>query len=187
MPANISMKPSLRLAGNALLAPSMSSGAITPLLLVPDLFERTASASDSFKYFRFTKFKYRITPASRSNQTDNTDIAVGYATEALGSVPNHARCGELVPCAHFVPRVSDANGLHSFETTPSDWVSVPRALLLGETPTRWWRANDASPTVPEDTIQGSLYGLSANSGDSGAIFIEVQYVCEFAGLDVAGL
>jgi len=64
------------------------------------------------------------------------------------------------------------------QSSPSDWVNVPRNILLG-TPMMWFRTIGGTEDL--FTRQGVLLTRSTYGSDSGTLSFELQYTVEYRG------
>jgi len=163
--------------GSCRLALTLSSGYDSyPLDAVIDT--RTAEMSVAWLFFRYTRLRYRILCDCVTFNTIQVDFALGYHPEInAGSVP-YTSVIALRPCAHFSPIVNSGLAVIAPQSSPSDWVNVPRSILLG-TPMMWFRTIGGTEDL--FTQQGVLLTRSTYGSDSGTLLFELQYTVEYRG------
>jgi len=142
--------------------------------VIPSTFPRLTNISKAFEFYRFIQLRARILPAQLVSSIPI--ISLGYlpeiTTETIGSV-TATQVSELVPSVNY----------GSYSTVPSAWVTVPPSVLSRNTPTRWWKT-DAATSDDVETTQGLLLvALSSAIGTNQNVWIEVKYLCEFAGAE----
>jgi len=171
----------VRMVGGYVAGVTLSSGA-GAAGITPGMFPRAASVSASFEFYRFTKLRFRILATSRSSISSPVDIVAGYLPEETGETSSYGSTLELLPNTHFAS--NSTAGTFAPMTCHSDWAVVPRRVLCGNTPTRWFKTNAAST---EDLFvqQGVVPIHSSSASDAGVMYIEFRYELEFTGIEAS--
>jgi hypothetical protein len=129
------------------------------------LCARLLTLSDPFDEYRYIRLRYRILPYTQATPGFQT-IALypGVTTTPPTSL---ATSGENPYVAYW--------GGQAVQDRPSEWVNVPRGILLGEQP--WYKV--AQTVSLADSVPFFLYGSVFTSGDTATI--EVDGVIQFRG------
>jgi hypothetical protein len=179
-------------SGRSILFQNLASGyiglAVTPSGISAG---RLTNVLKAYEFYRFTKLRFRLRPGCTStlvaSLTGTADYCACWIAEVNSAGPSYAEASEQVPNVHFAPGVAPVAATTPIypQTMPSEWVSVPREILLGKQPVKWWKSNTTS--VDPLVTQGVLFVVSSYSSDVGAVLLELDYTCEFAGANVAGV
>jgi len=153
---------------------TIASGAESISLgLTPGLFLRPAQVSGAFEFFRFTKCSYALVPGFKSS----TAICA-----AIGYIPDETTNAGTALNLQQVSELSSSQTLGYYEATRR-WTEIPRSVLLGNTPTRWWKT-DAASGEDVEVLQGTFFVSDGVSPAATRTFpVEVRYVMEFAGAE----
>lgn len=174
-------KAMVRVTGKFVLSTGLTSSALV-YPLYPATFPRLGNIAKAFEFFRFVRLRFRLLPGSASSASvENAMFAAGWLPEeAQGSI-GVADVWELEPsCTLSVPGTAGSGQAFGVQTVPTNWATVSKARLFGNTPMRWYKTASASS---EDAFveQGQLL-LASNAGsDTGHPYLEVEYTAEFAG------
>ncbi len=135
--------------------------------LAPSNWSRTAAQADLYELYRFTRLRFRIAMFLSSAAGANDELVVmSYFSGAIDAAPALQDVNENPISCLFAPN----------QTTKSEWVDVPAAMLKGSL--NWYKAI-AGTMDSWDEVQGTLCVASANASSSGSVVVELEGTVEF--------
>jgi len=144
------------------------------LLLRPGVTVRLINVAKAFEFYRFTKLRYRIMEFGSAGDM----VSVGY-------LPELSTIGSGVATFLAVSELYPGQTRPGFYTCQQAWTNVPKQVLFGKTPTRWWKTSAASSEDLE-IVQGEFIGQQSSAA-AKSLWIEFEYTCQFAGTDTLNL
>jgi len=161
---NKSSQDTVRIPFRFLNTAAASSGAKT-LSVSPLLTPRLTILADTFDEYRFTKLSFRLHPTG----TADTSIETACFEPGVVDTPpaTNSAQSESLACAIST----------GAETTPSNWVTVPKGVLAGYQP--WYKSVAGTPETAEE-VQGNIFCFNSN-GASDSTVVELSGICEFRG------
>jgi hypothetical protein len=173
----------ISVAGKKYLVGALTAGLLT-YKIAPSIASRLSNIADNFEFYRFVKLRWRQHPNNSATGVNANDQIVAYFPEETSTAFTFAGLTEqtysTIICSN--PNASSAT---SSTTIPSNWVEVPRSVLLA-TAVKWFKTSGAG-TEDDFVIQGEFLIASASTADTSNNLIEVEYICEFAGAEPASL
>jgi len=136
------------------------SGSIVNQISPSGLTGRALTEADAWAHFRVLRLRFRLLPSSSVTGTQ----AIGYTGGIQDSTPvSVAQLGELIP----------STVLGATQTTPTKWVTVPKADLAGPLP--WYKSINGSADVTEEAP--GVISISGSGTDT--VLAELFYTFEF--------
>jgi hypothetical protein len=131
--------------------------------------EKLAALALLFQYFRFTRFKWRLSPSAT-----NAYVISGYTPDATTAVPTYSGVVGMPVTSDLITR--DASDVQS-PSVPAK-VSVPKAVLLDQN-LKWWKTTHRTGEDLEFYTQGSLWVGTSTTYSNQIQVIDLEYTCEF--------
>lgn len=136
-------------------------GGIVGVIIYPTSFPRALTEADAWDYFRVLSLKFRLFPASAAPSTFQ---AVGYVPGVQDTPPNsQGNVAELI----------NSTVLSARQTTPTNWITVPRKELAGPFP--WYKSIPGTADATEEE-PGAIYVAGVTTDP---YVLEVACVFEF--------
>jgi len=133
---------------------------------------RVAAVAALFNMYRFTKLKIGMLPFTFTSLDEC--IALGYLPGVITTAaPTTANAVYNLPCSCALS-ASDLN--------PTG-IDVPKRLLVGQGPLKWWKCSNSTDSFEEN--QGQIYAIGTVSS-SASYFFTLEGICEFSGPVISG-
>jgi hypothetical protein len=158
-------------AANA--ATTLAAPTISTVPLVPGLDTRLSGIAEFYQWFRFTKVKVTLFPHTNASPLSaSCNVSVGY----IPRTPNSA------PTTHGEIMTLPASKYLSSLTNQPQQLNVPKSVLLGDAPIKWFQTKVGTEDTQWET-QGVLYYGSSSVGTNTVteFVIMTEGVCEFKG------
>jgi len=137
--------------------------------MLPAAFPRVLEVADSFDMYRVSKFKFRIGPPNSTLAASTTAHQVaGFYPGVTDNAP--ASINDVSENIYSTVRWGN-------QTTPSDWVEVPKTVLQGYVP--WYKTVAGSIDAALERF-GSMFVFSSDASTT-SVTIEYRGVFEFKG------
>jgi hypothetical protein len=169
-------------AGKKIILTSLVAG-VSSFNLAPSVATRLLNISDNFEFYRFIRLRFRQYPNASSTGTNPATQLVAYLPEETTIAFTFAGLQEQSYSTMIVTNGAQVGA--SSSTVPTNWIEVPRSVLLG-TAVKWYKTSGAT-TEDDFVIQGKFLIASAGSTDASICTLEIEYICEFAGAEPASL
>jgi hypothetical protein len=147
-----------------------------------DLTPRLTTISDTFGLYRFTDLNVRLFPpnAETTAASGLVRVAIGFNSETVDTAP-----ASILALSEY-EYVIHNNGsldLDAPYTVPTPVMRIPRRVLVGDEPNKWWKTKGGAAVEAWEEIQGQLqhvFDCVNTSTDQINSCVEVWGHCEFS-------